>query len=103
MKSVCVAILVLLGLFPCGTGAGYAEEISSTPRLVVHQWLHSYPSNLSQAVTLTSPDFRQNMSPAEWITQNESALKQIGLKYLDEEVVEEFIDGNYALIKVKVF
>ncbi len=48
-----------------------AEEVPTTPSAVVIQWLQSYPHDLPQAVTLTSPDFRENLPPSEWITQKE--------------------------------
>ena len=74
----------------------------TTPNQVVGQWLQSYPHDLSQAVTFTSPDFRENLSPSEWITQRESILKQIRLQYLDRQILNVGIDGNRAVIRVKV-
>ena len=78
-------------------------RVSTTPRLVVGQWLQSYPHDLPQAVTLTSPDFRENLSPDEWITHKESILRQIRLQYLDKQFLKEEINGNHAVIEVKVF
>ncbi len=72
----------------------YAEEVSTAPSQVVGQWLQSYPHDLSQAVTFTSPDFRDNLAPSEWITHKESILRQIRLQYLDKQFLKEEIDEN---------
>ncbi len=79
-----------------------AEEVPTTPSAVVIQWLQSYPHDLPQAVTLTSPDFRENVPPSEWITQKESLLHQIRMKYLDSRILKEEISVNHAVIEVKV-
>jgi len=79
-----------------------AEKIHSKPSGVVRQWLQSYPHDLPQAVTFTSPDFRENLSSDEWITHKESILRQIRLQYLDKQFLKEEIDENRAVIRVKV-
>ncbi len=76
--------------------------MSTAPSQVVDQWLLSYPHDLPQAVTFTSPDFRVNLSPSDWITHKESVLRQIRLQYLDKQFLKEEIDENRAVIKVKV-
>jgi len=80
-----------------------AEEVPTTPSAVVIQWLQSYPHDLTEAVTLTSLDFRENLSPDDWITQRESILRQVRLQYLDRQILNVGIDGNRAVIKVKVW
>ncbi len=42
------------------------------------------------------------MSPDKWITHKESILRQIRLQYLDRQILKVEIDGNRAVIKVKV-
>jgi len=81
----------------------YAEEVFTTPNQVVGQWLQSYPHDLPSAVTFTSPDFREDLSPDEWITHKESILRQIRFQYLDKQFLKEEIDENRAVIKVKVW
>jgi len=81
----------------------YVEEVFTTPNQVVGQWLQSYPHDLSQAVTFTSQDFREDLSPSDWITQRESILRQIRLQYLDRQILNVGIDGNRAVITVKVW
>jgi len=76
--------------------------VSTAPSQVVGQWLQSYPHDLPQAVTFTSPDFRDNLASSDWITQRESILRQIRLQYLDRQILNVEIDGNRAVIKVKV-
>ncbi len=76
--------------------------MSTAPSQVVGQWLQSYPHDLPQAVTFTSPDFREDLSPDEWITHKESILRQIRFQYLDKQFLKEEIDENRAVIKVKV-
>jgi len=76
--------------------------VSTAPRQVVGQWLQSYPHDLPQAVTFTSPDFREDLSPDEWITHKESILRQIRLQYLDKQFLKGEIVGNQAVIEVKV-
>ena len=80
----------------------HAEEVSTVPSQVVGQWLQSYPHDLPQAVTFTSPGFRVNLSPSDWITHKESILRQIRLQYVDKQFLKEEIDENRAVIKVKV-
>jgi len=79
-----------------------AEEASTSPSQVVRQWVDAYPHNLSQAVTLTSPDFRKNVSPSEWISQKAPILKNIRLQNLDSQIFHEDINGINAVIKVRV-
>jgi len=79
-----------------------AEDVHTTPSHVVREWLQSYPHNLPQAVTLTSPDFREDLPPDEWITQRESVLNHIRLQYLNSQILKEEINGNRAVIEVKV-
>ena len=76
--------------------------MSTAPSQVVSQWLQSYPHDLPQAVTFTSPDFREDLSPDEWVTHKESILRQIRFQYLDKQFLKEEIDENRAVIKVKV-
>ncbi len=76
--------------------------MSTVPSQVVGQWLQSYPHDLPQAVTLTSPDFRENLSPSDWITHKESILRQIRFRYLDKQILNVEIAANRAVIKVKV-
>ena len=79
-----------------------AKEVPTTPSQVVHQWVQSYPHDLAHAVTLTSPDFRDNLPPSEWISQKAPILKNIRLQYLDSQILHEEIDGINAVIQVKV-
>jgi len=79
-----------------------AEEIPTSPSDVVRQWLQSYPHDLAQAVTLTSPEFRENLPPSKWIIQKESILNHIHMQYLNSQILKEEITGNRAVIEVKV-
>ena len=97
-----VALLTLTILFSI-LSPTHAEEVSTAPSQVVGQWLQSYPHDLTEAVTLTSLDFRENLSPDDWITQRESILRQVRLQYLDRQILNVGIDGNRAVIKVKVW
>lgn len=98
--AIIVGLLLLLGgLFRCDA---FSAEVPSTPSNVIRQWLHFYPKNLLQAVTLTSPDFRGNFPPTEWISQKKLLLRQIRLQYLDSETLKREISGNYAVMEVKV-
>jgi len=72
------------------------------PRQVVGQWLQSYPHDLAEAVTLTSPDFRENVSPDEWVMQKGFLLNQIHMRYLTSQFLKEEIIENHAVIEVKV-
>ena len=69
----------------------------------MQQWLHSYPHNLTQAITLTSPTFRNDLTPAEWVAHHSSILKNLRLKYLDSRILKEERDGSDAVIQVKVW
>ena len=79
-----------------------AKEVPTSPRDIVHQWLQSYPHDLPQAVTLTSPEFRENLTPSKWTIQKESILNDIRLQYLNSQILKEEITENRAVIEVKV-
>ena len=80
-----------------------AEEVPAPPSTVVRQWLHSYPHDLAQAVTLTSPDFRENLPPSDWINQKQYLLNPMQFRYVESQILREEINGNRALIEVKVW
>ncbi len=79
-----------------------AKEVPTSPRDIVHQWLQSYPHDLPQAVTLTSPEFRENLTQSKWIIQKESILNHIHMQYLNSQILKEEITGKRAVIEVKV-
>ncbi len=104
--AIIVGLTLLLGgLFKCdafSAEAPHTKEIPTTPSIVVRQWLQSYPHDLYQSVTLTSPDFRENLTPSEGVHQKELLLRQIRLQYLGSETLRKEISGNHAVIEVKV-
>lgn len=81
----------------------WALEQALTPTQVVQHWITVYPKDLDTAVTLTTPTMRNDLTPERWIRHSKAILANLGLEYLDGEVLSEEITGNRAVVMLKAY
>ena len=62
-----------------------------------------YPKNLDTAVTLTTPNMRNDLTPERWTRHSKAALANLGFQILDGQVLSEEITGNRAVVTLKVY
>ncbi|MCH8041578.1 MAG: hypothetical protein IH977_14735 [Nitrospinae bacterium] len=87
-------------IFPLSLNAVGSE---SSPTQVVQHWLTVYPKDLNTAVTLTTPKMRNDLTPERWIRHSKGLLLNLGLEYLDGQVLSEEITGNRAVVMLKAY
>ncbi len=97
------SLLVALPLLPQSPLPSWALEQALTPTQVVQHWLTVYPKDLNTAATLTTPNMRNDLTPERWIRHSKAALVNLGLEYLDGQVLSEEITGNRAVVTLKAY
>ncbi len=75
----------------------------SSPSQVVQHWITVYPKDLDTAVTLTTPKMRNDLTIERWIRHSNAALMNLGLEYLDGQVLAEDITANRAVVMLKAY
>ncbi len=93
---ICFAVL----FFPPFLNALGSE---SSPSQVVQHWITVYPKDLDTAVTLTTPKMRNDLTIERWIRHSNAALMNLGLEYLDGQVLAEDITANRAVVMLKAY
>jgi len=93
---ICFAVL----FFPPFLNALGSEN---SPSQIVQHWLTVYPKDLNTAVTLTTATLRDGLSPESWVRNRKAILANLGLEYLDGQVLSEDITGNRAVVTLKVY
>jgi len=93
---ICFAVL----FFPPFVNAVGSE---SSPTQVVQHWLTVYPKDLDTAVGLTTATLRDGLSPESWVRNRKALLLNLGLEYLDGQVLSEDITGNRAVVMLKAY
>ncbi len=99
MVSIVFICFAVLAFSPFLNAVG-AE---SSPSQVVQQWLTVYPKDLDTAVTLTTPNMRNDLTPERWMRHSKALLLNLGLEYLDGEVLSEKITDNRAVVTLKAY
>ena len=102
LKTVAGLVLICFSVlfFPPFVNAVGSE---SSPSQVVEQWIAVYPKNLDTAATLTTTKMRNDLTPERWIHQFKAILANLGLEYLDGQVLSEDITGNRAVVTLKAY
>ncbi len=62
-----------------------------------------YPKDLNTAVRLTTANLRDGLSPESWVRNRQALLLNLGLEYLDGEVLSEKITDNRAVVTLKAY
>ena len=90
------SLLVVPNPAPSGTS-------TSSPSQVVQHWITVYPKDLNTAVGLTTANLRDGLAPESWVRNRQAILVNLGLEYLDGEILSEEITGNRAIVTLKVY
>ena len=69
--------------------AAIVVPMMALPSDVVQQWLMAYPKDLESAAKLTTPKFRHEQSPEEWIANIQAAGKDQHFEYGAGELLSE--------------
>ncbi len=102
LKAVAGLVLICFAVlfFPPFLNALGSEN---SPSQIVQHWLTVYPKDLNTAVTLTTATLRDGLSPESWVRNRQAILANLGLEYLDGQVLSEEITGNRAVVTLKVY
>jgi len=102
LKAVAGLVLICFAVlfFPPFLNALGSEN---SPSQIVQHWLTVYPKDLNTAVTLTTATLRDGLSPESWVRNRKAILANLGLEYLDGQVLSEDITGNRAVVTLKVY
>ena len=102
LKAVAGLVLICFAVlfFPPFLNALGSE---SSPSQVVQHWITVYPKDLDTAVTLTTANLRDGLSPESWVRNRKAILANLGLEYLDGQVLSEEVTGNRAVVTLKVY
>ncbi len=100
---VLCSLLVALPLLPPSPLPSWALEQAQTPSQIVQHWMTVYPKNLDTAVTLTTATMRNDLTPERWIRHSKALLLNLGLEYLDGQVLSEEVTGNRAVVTLKAY
>ncbi len=102
LKAVAGLVLICFAVlfFPPFLNALGSEN---SPSQIVQHWLTVYPKDLNTAVTLTTATLRDGLSPESWVRNRKAILANLGLEYLDDQVLSEDITGNRAVVTLKVY
>ncbi len=102
LKAVAGLVLICFAVlfFPPFLNAVGSE---SSPSQVVQHWITVYPKDLNTAVTLTTANLRDGLSPESWVRNRQAILANLGLEYLDGQVLSEEVTGNRAVVTLKVY
>ena len=102
LKAVAGLVLICFAVlcFPPFVNAVGSE---SSPSQIVKQWIAVYPKDLDSAATLTTINLRDGLSPESWVRNRKAILANLGLEYLDGQVLSEEVTGNRAVVTLKVY
>ncbi len=82
--------------------AAIVVPMMALPSDVVQQWLMAYPKDLESAAKLTTPKFRHEQSPEEWIVNIQAAGKDQHFEYGAGELLSEKIEETQARLVINV-
>lgn len=85
------------------TNISDAHDVNVTPKEVVQTWIQIYgkEGDLERAVELTTLNFRDGRTKADWVYRYELILRQIRFEHLGGEVIDELTKEGVSVISLK--
>ncbi len=85
------------------TNISDAHDVNVTPKEVVQTWIQIYgkEGDLERAVELTTLNFRDGRTKADWVFRYELILRQIRYEHLGGEVIDELTKEGVSVISLK--
>ena len=85
------------------TNISDAHDVNVTPKEVVQTWIQIYgkEGDLERAVELTTLNFRDGRTKADWVYRYELILRQIRFEHLGGEVIDELTKEDVSVISLK--
>ena len=87
-----VCQLIFAVVFFLHTGTVIAERLN--PAEIVKLWIQVYPKDMKSAAAITTQEFRNGQTSADWIASKEEMLKDLEFHYLGGKIISEKLEGD---------